>query len=145
VNEVELALDPARAFELCASAERLGAWLEDFVGCEWTSAAPHGVGSTRDVTLKLLAVTERFLAWQAGERIAFTMTKTTLPVFSRAVEDMQFVALGPGRTRLRWAVHYDVPWWARPAHPVTRAVFQRIFARSAAKLVRVAGERAERA
>jgi hypothetical protein len=141
VNEVVLPASAASAFELCASGEELGAWLDDFVSCTWTSAPPHGVGSTRDVKLKLLSVRERFIAWQPGERLTFTMTATTLPVFSRAVEDLQLTALGPNETRVRWTVHYDVPRWARLFHPVMRAVFKRLFARSAANLARYARER----
>jgi hypothetical protein len=140
VNEAVLPLDAARAFELIASGEELGAWLQDFVSCTWTSPAPHGVGSTRDVKLQLLSVTERFIAWQPGERLAFTMTGTTLPVFSRALEDMQLTALAPDRTRLRWTVHYDVPAWGRLIHPVTHAVFDQLLARSAVKLTRHAGQ-----
>jgi hypothetical protein len=144
VNDIDLPLDAARSFELCASAEGLGSWLEDFVACTWTSAPPPGVGSTRDVKLTLLTVSERFLAWEPGRRLTFTMTATTLPVFSRAVEDLQFTALSADRTRVRWAVHYDVPVWASLAHPVTRAVFNRIFGRSSRRLERVAAAQARR-
>jgi hypothetical protein len=140
VNEAVLPLDAARAFELIASSDELGSWLQDFVSCTWTSPAPYGVGSTRDVRLRLFSVTERFIAWQPGERLAFTMTATTLPVFSRAVEDLKLTPLAPDRTRLSWTAHYDVPPLARPVHPIMRPVFDQILARSVVKLTRHAGQ-----
>jgi hypothetical protein len=144
VNEAVLPLDAARAFELIASSDELGAWLQDFVSCTWTTPPPYGVGSTRDVKLKLFSVTERFVAWQPGQRLAFTMTATTLPVFSRALEDLQLTPLAPDRTRLRWTAHYDVPAWGRLVHPVMRPVFDQILARSAVKLTRHAAQWARR-
>ena len=140
VNEAVLAVEPARAFALIASDRELGAWLHDFVACRWTSDPPHGVGSTREVTLKALRVREKFIAWEPGERLTFTFTASTLPVMQRAVEDLQLTQVGPAKTRLRWTVHYELRPWVRPFHVLPRAIFQRLFARSAENLVRYATE-----
>jgi Polyketide cyclase / dehydrase and lipid transport len=140
VNEAVLAVDPARAFELIASDRELGAWLHDFVACRWTSDPPHGVGSTREVTLKALCVQERFIAWDPGERLTFAITASTLPLMHRAVEDLQLTKVGPAKTLLRWTVHYDLRPWVRPFHVLPRAVFRGLFAQSAKNIARYAAE-----
>jgi Polyketide cyclase / dehydrase and lipid transport len=140
VTEAVLPLDPARAFEAIASERELGAWLDDFVACRWTSDAPHGVGSTRRVDLRMLRVKERFLAWDPGDRLTFTITASTVPLMRRAVEDFRLSPLGPGRTRLSWTVHYELRGWASPFDAIARAVFGRLFRRSAENLTRYAAE-----
>jgi Polyketide cyclase / dehydrase and lipid transport len=141
VTEAVLPLDPGPAFDLIASDRELGAWLHDFVACRWTSDPPHGVGSTREVELRMMRVRERFLAWDPGERLTFTFTASTLPLMKRAVEDLRLTPLGPARTRLRWTVHYELRAWAAPLDGIARIVFGRLFARSAENLVRCAAER----
>jgi hypothetical protein len=136
VNEAVIGLDAARTFVMLSSAEELGTWLHDFVACRWTSAPPHGVGSTRVVDLKLLSVKERFIAWQPGERLAFTITATSLPIFTRAVEDLQLSPVGADSPRVRWTVHYELPRAMRPFDFLARAIFGRLFARSAENLSR---------
>jgi hypothetical protein len=141
VNEAVLGVDAASAFEMLASAEELGAWLHDFVACRWTSAPPHGVGSTRVVDLRLFRVNERFIAWRPGERLTFTLTATSLPIFTRAVEDLELSPVTAGSTRVRWTVHYELPPWMRPLNFLARAIFGPLFARSVENMTRHAAER----
>ena len=140
INEAVLAVEPARAFELLASDRELGAWLHDFVACRWTSAPPHGVGSTREVTLKTLSVQEKFIAWDPGERLTFTISASTLPLMNRAVEDLRLTRVAPATTRLRWTVHYELRAWVMPFHALPRAVFRKLFARSTENVARYASE-----
>ncbi len=137
VNVVRLPFDAGRAFDHVASSTELPRWLEDCVSCEWTSPEPYGVGSTRDVKLKMLAVKERFLAWDRGKRFAFTAVALSIPLLSRMVEDIQLRELAPGETELTWTVHYEPRLVARPVHPIARYIFRGLLARSAANLERL--------
>jgi hypothetical protein len=129
-----LPCDAQSAFRVISSGADLPKWLEDCVGCRWTSAEPYGVGSTRDVELKMLTVRERFLAWEPGVRLAFTVEATTVPLVKRLLEDLQLVEVRPRETRLTWTLHYEPRWFARPIHPVARRVFDGLIGRSAERL-----------
>lgn len=137
-NEVVIQAPAERVFDLIADGKSMRRWFHDFVDCRWTSTAPHGVGSTREVELKALAVKERFLQWERGKRIAFNVYAITLPLVRRMIEDLQLEPLDAGRTRLRWRVHYTPTLLMRILHPIGRAIFGRMFRVSLASLRRVA-------
>lgn len=118
---------PERVFRILSEGEGMGEWFQDFVACRWTSPDPHGAGSTREVELKAMAVKERFLVWEPGERLVFTITAMKLPLVTRMVEDMRLERLGD-RTRLRWSVHYTPSLLMRPVHPIAHAFFEKMFA-----------------
>jgi uncharacterized protein YndB with AHSA1/START domain len=129
-NVLTIAAPPARVFELFATGEQQETWFQDFKGCRWDSPAPHGVGSTREITLKTLAVKERFLAWEPGVRMTFSIDAITVPLVKQMMEDMRFEPTAGG-TRLVWHVHYEPTLPMRAVHPAARAVFGRMFRRSA--------------
>jgi uncharacterized protein YndB with AHSA1/START domain len=129
-NEAILDASPERVFEIIATGENQPTWFKDFVGVRWTSPPPNGVGSERDVELKLLTASERFLAWEPGKRLTFTMHRMTLPLVEAMVEDMVFEPIGADRTRLLWRAHYRPRAFMRPFHPILRVVFGQIFQES---------------
>lgn len=134
-----VAAPPERVFALMADGGRMGEWFHDFVACRWTSAAPHGVGSTREIELAALTVKERFLAWDPGRRLAFRIDAITLPLVSKMIEDMRLEPVDGGRsTRVSWRVHYEPTLLMRLVHPIGRRVFARMFAKSLAGLARLA-------
>jgi uncharacterized protein YndB with AHSA1/START domain len=131
---------PERVFDILATGEGQGEWFKDFVENRWTTTT-RGVGAEREVELALFTVKERFLAWEPGKRLAFTIYGTTLPVTSATVEDMALEAVGDGKgraTRLTWRVHYRPTLPARLLHPVVRMIFRRLFKASAEGLARYA-------
>lgn len=133
--EVLLPATPERAFD-ALSGDEMRLWFEDFVACRWTSPPPHGVGSTREIELKIVTVKERFLVWEPGKRLTFTIYASTLPITRQMVEDMQLEPAGDRATRLRWRVHYTPSKIARPIHPIARFAFGRMFQRSVDNLSR---------
>jgi hypothetical protein len=137
-NIVRIEASPARVFEIWATGERQRDWFQDFVDNRWTSPAPHGVGAEREVELALLTVKERFLAWEPGKRMTFHIYGITLPLVTAMVEDLRLEPDGEGATRMTWRVHYRPSLLMRLVHPVGRAVFGRLFRRSAAGLARYA-------
>lgn len=126
-NEAIIDASPARVFETFATAENQTTWFQDFVACRWTSSAPHGVGSEREIELKLLTVKERFLVWEPGKRLTFAIFGSTLPMVDGMVEDMLFEPHAQGKTRMTWRVHYTPKLFMRPAHPILRLVFGKMF------------------
>jgi hypothetical protein len=129
-NEVILDVTPERAFEVVAGGENQRVWFKDFVGFRWTSQAPHGVGAERDVELQMVTVRERFIAWDPGKHLAFTIHAMTLPLVDAMVEDMHFEPVGADRTRFTWRAHYRPKLFMRPVHPIVRLVFSKLFAES---------------
>lgn len=128
---------PERVFDVVASDD-MGAWLPDFREMRWTSPPPRKVGSTRVVSLKMLAVKEIFLAWDRGRRLTFTMDAITLPIVDALVEDIKLEPFGPRHTRVRYGVHYTPKLWARPIEPIIRAVFGKLFRDALRGIARVA-------
>jgi uncharacterized protein YndB with AHSA1/START domain len=132
---VEVAAPPKRVFEIFATADHQGVWMQDFKECRWTSGEPHGVGTTREVALKFLAAKERFLIWEPAHRLMFSVDALTLPLVDQMLEDMRFEPISGGSaTRLIWHVHYAPSRIAVPIHPAARVVFGHMFSSSAKNL-----------
>lgn len=129
---------PERVFDIFARGEAQETWFQDFKATRWTGAEPHGVGTTREVELKLLTVKERFVAWERGVRLAFSVDAITLPIVKRLMEDLQFEAVGEKGTRLVWTVHYEPTLAMRAVHPVVKLIFGRMFRTSLDGLVKYA-------
>ncbi len=138
-NEAFIDAPPERVFETFATAENQRTWFQDFVACRWTSSAPHGVGAEREIELELLTVKERFLAWEPGKRLTFTIHAMSLPVVDAMVEDMLFEPHGEGKTRFTWRVHYTPKLFMRPFHPILRVVFGKMFKASTKGVARYIG------
>ncbi|MFO0760079.1 MAG: SRPBCC family protein [Byssovorax sp.] len=127
-NEGVIDASPARVFEIFAYGEAQIQWFKDFVECRWTTEAPYGVGSTREIELKMLTVKERFLVWDPGERLTFTIYATTMPLMTAMMEDIRFDEMDGGRqTRFRWRVHYRPSLVMKLVHPLGRKIFGGMF------------------
>jgi uncharacterized protein YndB with AHSA1/START domain len=137
-NVVRIEASPARVFAIWATGERQAEWFQDFVANRWTTPAPYGVGSEREVELEILTVKEHFLAWEPGARMAFRIYAITLPVVSAMIEDLRLEPEGEAATRMTWTVHYRPTLMMRLVHPVARAIFARLFRKSAQGLARYA-------
>jgi carbon monoxide dehydrogenase subunit G len=71
-NGVELAVTPEQLWEVLDDADAWPKWAKVITNVEWTSPEPHGVGTTRTVTmLGGLKGEEEFLSWEPGEQMAF--------------------------------------------------------------------------
>jgi uncharacterized protein YndB with AHSA1/START domain len=120
---------PSEVFDALADPSAWVAWFPGMTGSRWTSEAPHGVGSTRQVQLGPLTVDEQFLVWEPAQRFAFTFTATNLPVARAGVELLELVPRSPTGTRVAYTFAVDptgVPGpLARTAVPVVRAVVSR--------------------
>jgi len=136
-NTVMIDATPARVFEIWANAEAQKEWFQDFVENRWKSAA-HGVGAEREVELKLLTVKERFLVWEPGKRLAFTIYGITLPLVKAMVEDITLEPVGDRATRMVWRAHYTPSLLMKMIHPLGRMIFSELFKNSSENLARYA-------
>lgn len=130
-----------RVFDVLTGDREFFEWLAPLAECRWTTPAPHGVGSKRQIALDMLAppghgradaltallVRERFLAWERGKRFTFAIEAVTIPLVRRMVEDIQLERLGPQRTRMRYTVHYEPTLLMRSVHGLAREFFGKMF------------------
>jgi hypothetical protein len=137
-NQAVINASPARVFEILSLGEEERIWLKDFKSAEWRSEPPHGVGSTRELALKMLTVKEHFVVWEPGRRLSFSIAAITLPAVTAMFQDLQIEPMAQGKTRLRWVVYYRPSLITRLIHPVARAIFGGIFSSSTAGVARYA-------
>jgi len=136
-NVVEIDAPAAKVFPLL-TGERFTEWLPDLLSWEWTSPAPRGVGSTRVVRLRSLAVKERILAWDEGRRFAFAIEEITVPLVRRMTEDMVLEPLGDARCRFVYTVKYEPSPLMRLIHPIARRIFGSMFRKAAQNVANLA-------
>jgi len=117
---------PAAAFEVITDPTGLGRWMPDLVRGGWASQPPHGVGSVREVALTTIAVHERVLVWEPGERFVFTIVKASAPILKRMVEDYRLEPVNGG-TRVQWTIAYQPTLLAMPIEPILRKRFSKTF------------------
>jgi Polyketide cyclase / dehydrase and lipid transport len=81
-HEVDLDATPAKVFAIFDDASSWPQWFHAIHKVEWTSPAPHGVGSTRTVTLATATIFEHFYCWEPDRRCSFYLTgiEPRLPV-----------------------------------------------------------------
>jgi hypothetical protein len=119
-------------------------WLEWFplmYRAEWTSQKTGAVGAEREVALRVFGkYRERFLAWEPGERFAFTMTGSTSPLVARMAEDWR-IAREHGGVRLEWTVGGYPTTIGRVATPALRIVLSRLFSGGGARLEKLLRQR----
>lgn len=96
----------------------------------WKSGATSGVGALREVDMIGFGrFRERMLAWDHGERVAFTMIGTTSPLIDRMAEDFRVT-----RDGLEWTVAATPSRAGRVVTPALRPILRVMFARAAANL-----------
>jgi hypothetical protein len=135
--EAEVRATPERVFEVF-TADDMKPWFADLKSMRWTSNAPHGEGSTRIVTMKMIAVKERFLVWRPGERVTFGIEACTLPLAKRMMEDFRIHPVGKASARIDYTIHYTPGLIVRALHPLVRAIFGKMFRDIVKGIVRVA-------
>ena len=139
--EADVRASAERVFDVFTSDD-MRAWFHDLNAMRWTSAPPHGVGSTRTVEVKpMLAVKERFLAWDRGARVSFAMEAINVPLVKRMLEDFRLVARGPASCGIDYTIHYTPTRAMLAVHPVARMVFGKMFTDVVRRISEVASRR----
>lgn len=140
-----------RVFDVLTDDREFHEWLEPLVEVRWSTPAPHGVGSKREVVMDNLApagrgradkvtslrVKETILAWDRGRRFAFSIDALTLPLVKQMVEDIQLERIDAKRTRLTYRVHYRPTLLMRAIHPIAREFFGKMFRDAVRNIARI--------
>jgi hypothetical protein len=74
-NVVELDAPPAMVFAIFDNEQSWPEWFRAIHKVVWTSNRPHGVGSTRTVSLSTVTIYERFFRWEQDRRCSFYLTE----------------------------------------------------------------------
>ncbi|MBA3396402.1 MAG: SRPBCC family protein [Deltaproteobacteria bacterium] len=132
---------PEAVWKNLAEPARWLDWFPMMHRATWTSDKTAAVGAERSVALRVFGkFDERILAWDPGERFAFTMIASTSPLAKRMAEDWRITRHGP-EVELEWVVGAFPTTVGRPATPILRAVLRQMFARGTARLRRLLDER----
>ncbi|HEY5951475.1 MAG TPA: SRPBCC family protein [Kofleriaceae bacterium] len=114
-------------------------WFPLMTRSVWKTGATSGVGAEREVNVRTFGkFRERMLAWDTGERVAFTMTGSTSPLMECMGEDMR-ISREDIFTRLDWIVVGKPTLLGRVAAPALRAILRVIFIRAAGNIQKRAG------
>jgi uncharacterized protein YndB with AHSA1/START domain len=118
-QEVVVAAPPSRVWPALADATAWNDWFADTKDAHYTSAEPHGVGSTRHLQVKSLKVDEEVLAFDPDERFAFCVTGASVPILAAMVEVITLEPSGDG-TRVVYRQALELKPWARLLAPLLR-------------------------
>ncbi len=121
-------------FETLARPERLDRWIPDLRSARWLSPEPHGVGSVREVVLPLIRVEEKILVWEPGQRFVFHISRASIPMLRRMVEDFRLTEREGGLTRVQWTIAYQPTRLFAPFERFIYPRYSRIFEEGSRRL-----------
>lgn len=106
----EIAASPAEVWAVLADHE---SWPEWFEAVEQVTVTGErsGVGARRRVQLRGLTVDEEFVAWDVGERFAFTGVAASRRPFESLTERITIEDLGADRCRVTYTQAFAPSWW----------------------------------
>jgi hypothetical protein len=112
VSTVDLTITPEHLFEVLDDAESWPQWATAITKVTWTSAQPHGVGTTRTVDMRGGIVGDvgvppacggEFLAWEPYSHMAFRFSEASSGSIAAFAEDYRVVQT-PGGCHLTWVM-----------------------------------------
>jgi hypothetical protein len=126
-NAVDLDAPPARVFSIFQDGDSWPKWFRAIHKVVWTSSKPHGIGTTRTVSLAAATVDEQFFRWEPDRRCSFYVTAQSVPVAHAFAEDYLLEQLAPGRTRFTYSVGVEPRLLVAIGGPLSRMYFDSIF------------------
>ncbi len=136
-NSVDIALTPEELFEVLARADTWPRWASVITDVEYTSPEPHGVGTTRVVTMRGGIVgDEEFLAWEPGRHLAFRFNASSTSALSAFLEDYRIEPTATG-CRLTWTLAQELAGPSRVFAPLTGPLCNLAFRRFLKNLQRL--------
>ena len=134
-NRIEVEASPTRVFEILTGvgARSDESWFPDFQSATWRTPAPHGVGSVRDFRLTYARLTQHFIAWEPGRRLALYVSRSSLPFVSQLVEDYQITPV-PGGCEIVWRVAYRLSPMFEYFRTPLRLVYAEVFGAASRRL-----------
>jgi carbon monoxide dehydrogenase subunit G len=139
-NDIDVALTPDDLFGVLARADPWPRWATVITHVEYTSPEPHGVGTTRIVTMRGgMVADEEFLAWEPGRQLAFRFTSSATKSLGAFVENYRLEPIAGG-TRMTWELGMELAGPSKVLSPLTRPVTDAVFRRFLRNLQRLCAD-----
>ena len=122
--ETTVPASPAAVWPAFADASVWPSWFRGMQDAHYTSPEPYGVGSTRRVRVMSLEADETILAFDVGERFAFRVDSTNLPLLRALVEIVTLEPVG-ATTRVVYRQALEPKPWLRLLLPLLRRQMER--------------------
>ncbi len=98
-------VDAGRLFEILAAAAATPKWALPITQARWLSPAPFGIGSRRVITFAgRLVGHERYIAWEPGRRLAYSLETTNVPGIEALAEEYRIIPSSGGGCELSWTL-----------------------------------------
>ena len=102
VSTVDLPVKPEQVWEILDDAESWPHWANVITNVTWTSPQPHGVGTTRVVTMRGGIIgDEEYLAWKPYSHMAFRFNEASSASIKGFAEDYRIKPTADG-CHLTW-------------------------------------------
>ena len=126
-HEVDLDATPAKVFAIFDDENSWPKWFRAIHKVEWTSPRPHGVNSTRTVTLATATIFEHFFWWEPDRRCSFHLTGASMPLAHALGEDYLLEEVTPGKTRFTYRVGIEPRLPVAAGGPLSQMYFDSMF------------------
>lgn len=123
-EEVIVSARPDAVWPALAEADAWPQWFAGVKAVRYTSAAPHGVGSTRSVHVGPARFDEEIMAFDPAQHFAFRVMTSNVPVFRAMVEVITLEPVGD-QTRVVYRQALEPRIGFRPITAVLRTQFGR--------------------
>jgi len=104
-------------------------WFPSVREASYTSPPPHGVGTFREAHVAGTYWVEEMIAWDESTRLAWTVTRASVPLAKAQVESFELRDAGRG-TRVRWTLALEPRLLARLGSPLAARTISRLFHRA---------------
>lgn len=130
VNSVVVGASASAVWAALEDADAWPRWAKAIKGVEWTSAPPHGLGTTRTVRMiGRMTVFEEFIAWEPNRRMAFRFNAATMNGVAAFAERYTLDAASPEQTRVEWVMAMQPKGVSRAVVPLTALPMRLTFGR----------------
>lgn len=132
-------VDAGVLFEVLADAPATPKWALPITQARWLSPAPFGVGSRRTLTFaRKLTGDERYIAWEPGRRLAYSLEATNVPGIAALAEEYRIDPCVEGGCELQWTLAIEVRGRLEILSKATRPFVRAALRRMSRDLVRYA-------
>ena len=113
-SQANLPVPSELAFAHLSDTNTWSGWSPNMKRCEWTSAPPHGEGSTRLVRLRGKPRAEQQVTtWEEGFRLVFCFTSGREPAMAAGAEEFWLRPTSPTTCELRWRLAIEPASFAK--------------------------------
>ncbi len=129
VAEAHVAAPRERVFAAFADPHSWPQWFPNVRSASYAGAPPYGVETIRQAHVGGTYWVEEMIAWEASTRLAWTVTRASVPLARAQVEAFDFNDVSGG-THVRWTLALEPRLLARLGAPFTSQIIERLLGRA---------------